>query len=127
MRAQAQAHGQHEFQMRSMRILEINPRHPMILKLLEGAPPEDADDDFKPSQEVEDSAWVLFEMALLNGGYPISDPEGHSSRIMKFLQSQLSLASMSLEPHPELPVEEDVPPDMDDLGFDMDNFDMDEL
>eukprot|EP00529_Nitzschia_sp_RCC80_P017927 CAMPEP_0113452660 /NCGR_PEP_ID=MMETSP0014_2-20120614/6960_1 /TAXON_ID=2857 /ORGANISM="Nitzschia sp." /LENGTH=853 /DNA_ID=CAMNT_0000344037 /DNA_START=104 /DNA_END=2665 /DNA_ORIENTATION=- /assembly_acc=CAM_ASM_000159 len=126
MRAQAQAHGQHEFQMRSMRILEINPRHPMILKLLEGAPPED-DEDFKVSNEVEDSAWVLFEMALLNGGYPISDPEGHSTRIMNFLQSQLSLDSLSLEPHPELPVEDDVPPDMDDLGFDMDGLNMDDI
>lgn len=127
MRAQAQAHGQHEFQMRSLRVLEINPRHPMILKLLEEAPPEDAEEGFKVSQDVEDSAWVLFEMALLNGGYPISDPEAHSTRIMKFLQSQLNLESLSLTPHPELPVEEDVPPDMDDFGIDMDSFDMDDL
>lgn len=130
MRAQAQAHGQHDFSMRSMRVLEINPRHPMILKLLEGAPPEDTEDDFVVAQEVEDAAWVLHEMALLNGGYPISDPVSHSARIMKFLQSQLSLESLSLEPHPELPVGEDVPPDVGDMGFDMDdmdNLDMDDL
>jgi hypothetical protein len=98
-----------------MKIFEINPRHPMILKLLESAPPEDADDDYKVPQEAIDTAWVLHEMALLNGGYPISDPKGHSTRIMNFLQSQLGLESMDLEPHPELPVEEEVPPDLDDL------------
>jgi heat shock protein beta len=100
MRAQAYSHGQSEFAMRSMKIFELNPRHPMILKLLEGAPPEDADND-------------LYEMALLNGGYPISDPQGHSARILNFLQSSLGLDSLKLEPHPELPVEEEVPPDAD--------------
>jgi len=38
MRAQAQSHGQNEFAMRSMKVFEINPRHPMIIKLLESAP-----------------------------------------------------------------------------------------
>ncbi|KAG7360204.1 heat shock protein Hsp90 [Nitzschia inconspicua] len=126
MRAQAYSHGQNEFAMRSMKIFEINPRHPMIIKLLEGAPPEDADDDFKVSPEIEDASWVLYEMALLNGGFPISDAEGHSRRILNFLQSSLALESLSLEPHPELPVEEDVPPDVDGADFGAD-FDMDEL
>lgn len=122
MRAQANSHGQNEFAMRSMKIFEINPRHPMVLKLLEGAPPEDADDDYKVPSEIEDAAWVLHEMALLNGGFPISDAKGHSNRILKFLQSSLGLETLSLEPHPELPVEEDLPPD-----FDGDDIDIDEL
>jgi heat shock protein beta len=121
MRAQAYSHGQSEFAMRSMKIFEINPRHPMILKLLESAPPEDADEDYKVPQEAIDAAWVLHETALLNGGYPISDPKGHSSRILKFLQSQLGLESLELEPHPELPVEEEIPPELDG------DMDMDEL
>lgn len=120
MRAQAYSHGQNEFAMRSMKIFEINPRHPMILKLLEGVPTEDADDDSKVSPEVEDAAWVLYEMALLNGGFPISDAQGHSGRILKFLQSSLGLESLALEPHPELPVEEDVPPDVDGDDIDID-------
>ncbi|KAL3919273.1 MAG: hypothetical protein SGILL_003836 [Bacillariaceae sp.] len=114
MRAQAYSHGQSDFAMRSMKILELNPRHPMVLKLLEGAPPEDAEDDFQVASDVEDAAWVLYEMALLNGGYPISDPQGHSGRILNFLQSSLGLESLKLEPHPELPVEEEVPPEVDD-------------
>jgi len=120
MRAQAYSHGQSDFAMRSMKILEINPRHPMILKLLEGAPPEDAGEDFKVAKDVEDVAWVLLEMALLNGGYPISDPDSHSKRILNFLQSSLGLESLNLVPHPELPVEEEVPPDVDGENIDID-------
>lgn len=122
MRAQAYSHGQSEFAMRSMKVFEINPRHPMIVKLLESAPPKGADKDFKVSKEAKDAALFLQEMAILNGGYPIENPEGHSKRILTFLQSQLGLESLKLEPHAELPVEEDVPPefDGDDISIDMD-------
>jgi heat shock protein beta len=122
MRAQAYSHGQNDFAMRSMKVFEINPRHPMILKLLNSAPPKDAEDDYKVPGDAKDTAMILLEMALLNGGYPISNPEGHSRRILKFMQSQLGLESLNLEPHPELPVEEEVPPDMDgeDIQLDMD-------
>jgi len=123
MRAQAYSHGQNDFAMRSMKIFEINPRHPMIIKLLESAPPTDDDSDFEVSKEAKDAAMFLQEMALLNGGYPIEDPEGHSKRILTFLQSQLGLDSLKLEPHAELPVEEDVPPELDgdDISLDIDD------
>jgi len=120
MRAQAFSHGQSDLAMRSMKIFEINPRHPMIIKLLESAPPADADSDFEVSKEAKDAALFLQEMALLNGGYPIENPEGHSKRILTFLQSQMGLESLKLEPHAELPVEEDVPPELDEESLDMD-------
>jgi len=126
MRAQAYSHGQSEFAMQSMKVFEINPRHPMILKLLESAPPKDAGDDFEVSDDAKDAAMILEEMALLNGGYPILNPEGHSKRILKFLQSQLSLESLELEPHPDIPVEEELPPDIMD-GIDLDDLDMDSM
>lgn len=122
MRAQAYSHGQTDVAMQSMKIFEINPRHPMIIKLLESAPPKDDDGDFKVSKEAKDAALFLQEMAMLNGGYPIEDPEGHSKRILSFLQSNLGLESLALEPHAELPLEEDVPPELDgeDVSIDMD-------
>merc|ERR1712183_373447 len=118
MRAQAYSHGQSDFAMRSMKVFEINPLHPMILKLLESAPPKDAEDDYTIPDDVKDTAMVLQEIALLSGGYPLSNPESHSTRILKIMQSQLGLESLKLEPHPELPVTEEVPPDMDDIDFD---------
>lgn len=126
MRAQAYSHGQSDFAMRSMKVFEINPRHPMIIKLLESAPPTDADSDFEVSQEAKDTAFFLLEMALLNGGYPIENPGGHSKRILKFLKSQLGLESLKLEPHPELPVEEDVPPEPDSVD-ELDSLDIEQL
>jgi len=123
MRAQAYSHGQSDFAMRSMKVFEINPRHPMIIKLLESAPPTDDDNDFEVSKEAKDAAFFLRDMALLNGGFPIESPEGHSKRILRFLQSSLGLESLKLEPHPELPVEEDVPPEIDgdEMSLDMDD------
>jgi hypothetical protein len=57
---------------------------------------------------------------LLNGGFPLGDAKSHSQRILRFLQTSLGLESLEIEPHPELPVVEDVPPDMDSDDFDMD-------
>ena len=129
MRAQAYSHGQNDMAMRSMKVFEINPRHPMILKLLESVPPKDAGDDYEVPDGVEDTAMILQEMALLNGGYPIDNPEGHSTRILKFLQSQLGLESLKLEPHPELPVEEEVAPDIDGIldGMNFDDMNLDDM
>lgn len=128
MRAQAYSHGQNDFAMRSMKIFEINPRHPLILNLLEGAPPKDADDDFKVADDVIDAALVLQDMALMNGGFSISQPETHARRVLKLLQSQMGLESMKLEPYPDLPVEEEVAPDISDLDMDTDmDFDDDSI
>lgn len=114
MRAQAYNHGQNDFAMRSMKIFELNPRHPLVLKLLEGAPPEDDDKDFTVDPQIEDAAWILHEMALLNGGFPLSDPEAHTKRMMRFMQSQLGVESMELAPEPDLAVMEEEAPDVED-------------
>ena len=119
MRAQAYSHGQNDFAMRAMKIFEINPRHPLITKLLEGCPPvdDDGDEEFVVSEETEDAAWVLYEMALLSGGFPISDPEAHSRRMMKYMQSQLSVSTLELEPEPDLDVIEEEAPDLDEFDY----------
>merc|ERR1712137_1363774 len=108
MRAQAYNHGQNEFSLKAMKIFEINPRHPLVIKLLEGCPPDDADDDFTISEDTTEAAWLLHEMALLNGGFPLSDPEGHSKRITKFIQSTLQVESLELEPELDLPALDEV-------------------
>jgi len=123
MRAQAYSQGQSELSMRPMRVLEVNPRHPMIIKLLESAPPTEKDSDFEVSKEAKSAALFMLDMALLNGGFPILDPAAHSKRILRFLQSSLGLESLKLESHPELPAEEDFPPEIDgdDISLDMDD------
>ena len=134
MRAQAFQHGVEENpMMRAMKVFEINPRHPLVLKLLEGCPPEKEEegaDPFVVSQEVEDAAWLLYDMAMLNGGFQLTDIEGHTKRMTRFLQSQLNVDSLELEPEVEPPEEEEEAPEVDLDGLDglnMADFDMDNM
>lgn len=130
MRAQAyQSGSQNDFMMRAMKIFEINPRHPFILKLLDGCPPEEEAEDATPfvvSDETENAAWMLHDMALLNGGFPITDTAAHTQRMTRVLQSQMGISSLDLEEEVDPPVEEDEPPEADiDLdGLNMADFDM---
>lgn len=133
MRAQAYQMGKDDFMMRSMKVLEINPRHPFIIKLLEGSPPEKEEEDAEPfvvSSEAEDAAWLLLDMGSMNGGFPIADPEAHAKRMTKYLQASLGVESLDLEAEIDPPEEEEEAPDidMDDFaGLNMDDFDMDSL
>jgi heat shock protein beta len=118
MRAQAHSHGQHDISMQSLKVFEINPRHPLIVKLLEGCPPDDDDGDFKVDSQIKDAAWILHEMALLNGGFPLSDPEAHTKRMMRFMKSQLDVESFDLLPEADVPLEEEkAPEDEEDFEF----------
>lgn len=134
MRAQAFQQGVEENpMMRAMKVFEINPRHPLVLKLLDGCPPEKEEegaDPFVVSKEVEDAAWLLHDMAMLNGGFQLTDTEGHTKRMMQYLQSQLAVESLELEAEVDPPEEEEEAPEVDLDGLDglnMEDFDMDNL
>lgn len=113
--------------------MEINPRHPFIVKLLEGSPPEKEEEDAEPfvvSPETEDAAMLLLDMASMNGGFPLNDPEAHAKRMTQYLQNSLGVDSLSLADEIDPPEEDDEAPeiDMDDLGgLNMGDFDMDSL
>lgn len=103
--------------------LEINPNHPVIVDLLNRV--KDNKDD---SQAVE-TATVLFQAALLDSGYELSDPSALVSRMYKMM-------SVSMGVDPDAPVveveipetsEESSDDDKEDKGeeidFDSMNFD----
>uniref|UniRef100_A0A7S2MCM8 Histidine kinase/HSP90-like ATPase domain-containing protein n=2 Tax=Helicotheca tamesis TaxID=374047 RepID=A0A7S2MCM8_9STRA len=118
---QAQAFGSNDGMMMAMKILEINPRHPFILKLLEGAPPEEEEEGAEPAKVDDatvDAAWMIHDMALLNGGFAISDPKAYSQRMTRVLKSSLDVASLTLEEEIDPPVEDDEPPEIDMDGLD---------
>ena len=130
LRAQAFQHGVNPSSLMALKILEVNPRHPIILKLLEGCPPEDDDEakDFEVSSEVKDSALLMLDMALLNGGFPVSDPDAHNKRLTKVLQKNFGLESLALEPEVNPPIEDDEPPEAEGLGgLNMEDFNIDDL
>merc|ERR1712232_1546572 len=132
MRAQAYQSGQQNMMSRAMKVMEINPRHPIVTKLLEGCPPEEEEAEaFVVSPETEDAAWLLFDMGSLNGGFEIADVKGHTKRVTKYLQSTLNLDSLALEDEIDPPEEEEDAPDIDDMdgmeGLNMEDFNMDDL
>jgi heat shock protein 90kDa beta len=117
MKAQAYNYNADAANINAMKVLEINPRHPLVLKLLDSVPADDLDDKVVTS-DIMDAAWMLYDMAMLNGGFSILNPDEHARRIVKALQVGLSIDSLSLEPEINPPVEEDVPPDTDEENLD---------
>lgn len=125
LRAQAHQHGVSAESVSAFKVLELNPRHPLILKLLAHAPPvkkkskkdEDKEEEEEApvgiDPEILDTAWLVHDMALLNGGFSVRDPVAHTRRLMKTLQRQLGLDSLDLEPEINPPIEEDKPPEID--------------
>jgi len=136
MEAQAYQSGQNNMMMQAMKVLEINPRHPFVSKLLGGcSSPEKEEDDeveeeeFVVSQEVEDAAWLLLDIGSMNGGFAVSDVKKHTERVSKFLQSSLSIESLSLADEIDPPEEEEeAPEDMGGMGgINMEDFNMDDI
>jgi len=123
-RAQAFAHGVAPGENKMPTgILELNPRHPFVVSLLESLP-EAADENVKDVPEsVRDTAWILLDMATMSGGFPVSDPKKYSSRMSRVLKTNLGLDSLALADEidpPEEDEEADEPdfdmPDMNNLG-----------
>jgi len=66
--------------------LEINPDHPAIKELRNRVVNEET-----PSLEVEDTAKLLFESALLESGYSLADPHEFAERMDRVLKYNLNL------------------------------------
>lgn len=76
------AHGQ-QIAMKSERVVEINPRHPLILKLADLIERKESED------KVNDAIWVLYDQTLIAEGEPISDPALFTKRLSSFILSGL--------------------------------------
>jgi heat shock protein beta len=122
MRAQAFAHGvaPGENQMPTGN-LELNPRHPFVIKLLESLPD---DEDAEVPDSVKDAAWMLFDTATMSGGFPIKDPKKYATRMTRILKNNLGVESLALADEIDPPVEEEVP---DEPEFDMADFNLDDM
>lgn len=77
------AHGQ-QIAFNSARILEINPRHPLIKKLAEIAQKDEA------SECLTDTIHLLFDQTLITEGEPIKDPAQFMERMTKLMLSGLT-------------------------------------
>jgi HSP90 family molecular chaperone len=95
MKAQALKDDRYSIPNTGKRVLEINPRHPIIKRLLNLV------NDGNTDKATEDVAHVLYDIAVLNSGYSLSEPTHLTGRVNK-------LMAISLNIDPTAEVEEEV-------------------
>merc|ERR1712054_84691 len=108
MRSQAFSDPSKSQYMGSQKVMEINPRHPLIVELLaqvEASP--DAD-------ETKDIAWLLHDTALLQSGFMQEDIDAYATRMYRTMKGALNLDSLELEEEIEVPEEEEEEEDEED-------------
>ncbi|RQM18095.1 hypothetical protein DD237_000408 [Peronospora effusa] len=116
MQAQALAKGDRNGPMygTGSAILELNPRHPIITKLNELMISD------PQNEETKDLAWLLYDTALINSGFDLSDTDHFSSRIHRIMRNSMGITSLELEPEIEVPEDEEEVVDEEDDAEDLD-------
>jgi HSP90 family molecular chaperone len=85
LKAQALKDNRYMTTMGGKRILEINPRHPLIKKLLQDVVNDEA------SENTADIANVLYDSAVLNTGYALEKPKTLTDRVLKLVSQNLNI------------------------------------
>eukprot|EP00793_Prasinoderma_coloniale_P001639 PRCOL_00003444-RA len=102
MKAQALGAGaEQQSYMKSKKTLEINPRHPLIIKMLEKVH-EDSEDAALKTQ-----AYLLYESALLESGFTPDDPKAFNARLLQSLQGAIGVESLEVDDDYEFPFPEE--------------------
>ncbi|KAF3446793.1 hypothetical protein FNV43_RR11973 [Rhamnella rubrinervis] len=86
MQSQTLSDANKQAYMRGKRVLEINPRHPIIKELRERVVknPED--------ESIKQTAQLMYQTALLESGFQLSDSKDFASRIYNTVKSGLNIS-----------------------------------
>ncbi|KAL4309663.1 hypothetical protein GQ457_01G009100 [Hibiscus cannabinus] len=95
MQAQTLSDARKQSYMKGKRILEINPRHPIIKELRE-----------RVDEGVKQTAQLIYQTALMESGFPLPDPKDFASRIYTSVQSSLNISPDATVEEEEEDVEE---------------------
>merc|ERR1712146_342670 len=121
MRSQAFSDPSKSQYMNSQKVMEINPRHPLIVELLvqvESSP---------DAEETKDIAWLLHDTALLQSGFVQDDIDAYATRMYRTMKGALNLDSLELEDEIEVPEDDEDEDDDDDEEDDEEDPGNDEL
>jgi heat shock protein beta len=94
MQSQTLSDASKQAYMRGKRVLEINPRHPIIKELRERVVKDSED------ASVKKTAQLMYQTALMESGFVLSDPKDFASQIYDSVKSSLNI-------NPEATVEEE--------------------
>jgi HSP90 family molecular chaperone len=102
LKSQAFADPSRAAMMHARKIMEVNPRHPIIAELLARVKRDGED------TEAKEMGHILYDSSLLYSGFSLEDTAAYSARIFKLVNMGLlgSKASLDLLPEMELPPEE---------------------
>ncbi|KAI0650307.1 heat shock protein Hsp90 [Trametes meyenii] len=118
----AQANHKHMWEFaKKQKVLEINPRSPLIeglLKRIEQLPAEDEERDVEAEDELREVATVLVDGALVRSGFAVTDSNDFFTRVDRILRRSLGVSEhaptdTTVKPappvDPELPADADLP------------------
>lgn len=110
MKIQAFVSDEQQMYMKGSRVLEINPSHPIIKKMLTMV----KDDD--ETNRLKDMASSLYAIGAVSSGYDLDKPENFVQNVYGLFTKDLGIEGEGIE---EVEVEiEDDPPVEDDVNFD---------
>merc|ERR1712147_482473 len=101
MKAQAFQNKDQIGQMSGRKTLEINPNHPVVADLLTKVKAD------KQDKSAQDTAHVLFQMALIESGYEIADPSALVNRVYRLMSKELGVDPDAPIKEVEVPEEEE--------------------
>merc|ERR1719311_911917 len=108
MRSQAFSDPSKSQYLNSQKVMEINPRHPIIAELNRQV------EEDPEAQETADTAWLLYDTALLQSGFAQDDVDAFALRMYRTMKGALNLDSLELEEEIEVPEEEEEEEDEED-------------
>merc|ERR550537_369399 len=111
MKAQAFQNKDQIQMMSGRKTLEVNPNHPVVIDLLARVKMD------KDDKVAVDTAQVLFQAALIESGYDISDPSALVSRVYRLLSKEIGVDPDAPMKEVDLPEEEEE--DDDESGDEM--------
>ncbi|XP_057532154.1 endoplasmin homolog [Amaranthus tricolor] len=86
MQSQTLSDANKQAYMKGKRVLEINPRHPIIKELRERVATDPEDDS------VKQTARLMYQTALFESGFLLDDPKDFASRVYDSVKSSLSIS-----------------------------------